>query len=357
MDQQIPRGAWAEPKPTDWVAGAESAIVYQSRVEDWSQYLPTEERQRNNLFDSNMCVTYSGLNTLEAQLVYLMKNNLLPDTHVTFLKNENYLDENGRPNFNEVYCAKLNGTTINGNHLGAFWDGVRNYGVIPQRDWLDIATATTWESMMETIPESRLAKGRRFLEMFQINYEWVLLGAVRPDILEYQSHHAPLHVVSPVCPTWNTGFVATCEETRLAHATMVYGAVKPMSPVPGHLYDFDHYSPFEKVLAWDYYIPYAIKGLIAPKELIPTIPKPIHTFAKNIKMGERSAEVKALQEVLLYLGIFKYPVATGYYGVNTQNAVRSFQYQHQLASPEVLASIDGKNVGPVTRGKLNQLLA
>ena len=350
--EQIPKGAWVEPKPTDWVAGTESAITYEVRVENWFQYLPTREKQRNDKFDSNMCTTYSGLNCIETQLVYLMKHGLLPAEQLAFLTNEGYLDENGHPNFNEVYSAKLNGTTINGNHLGAFWEGVREYGLIPQQDWLDISTAETWDSLMETIPESRLAKGKRFKDMFAVNYEWVLLGAVRPDVLAMQSRHAPLHIAAPVCPTWNTGMVETCDMTRLQHATMIYGATE------GHsLMDFDHYNPFEKMLAWDYYIPYAIKGIIKPKEVIPTIPKLVHTFTKNIKMGQKSDEVLALQKALRYLGHFKHAINTGYYGRITADAVRSFQYKYQLASPDVLADIDGTSVGPVTRAKLNELLA
>ena len=345
-------GAWAEPKPTDWVATGETGITYEEVVKDWKEYLPTQERQRNNLFDSNMCVTYSGLNTLETQLVRLMKKGLLPQTHVDFLTAEGYLDENGRPNFNEVFCAKLNGTTIAGNHLGAFWDGIRKHGAIPQQDWLDISTANSWDSLMEAIPDALLAKGKRFKEMFEINYEWVLLGTVRPDVLDYQVRHAPLHIVSPTCGGWNTGKVEVCPGTAISHATMIYGADWGIN-----LWDFDHYAPYEKTLDWQYYVPYAIKGIIKPKEVIHTIPKPIHTFAHNLKMGEQNDEIKALQEALRYLGYFKYPIATGYYGRITADAVRAFQYRYQVASPEELLAVDGKNVGPKTRAQLNLLLA
>lgn len=349
--ENIPQGAWVNPKPTDWVLGSETAIVYEARVANWKAYLPTVERQKNYLFDSNMCVTYSGLNSLETQLMWMLERELLPAAQVEFLRSEGYLDSFGRPNFNEAFCAKLNGTTIEGNHLGAFWEGVRNYGVIPQQDWISMDTAKKWEDLMDTIPESRLAKGRRFLEMFQINYEWTLLGGVSPETLSKHVKHAPIHIAAPICPTWNTGIVDTCDLTRLQHATIVYGARDGVE-----LLDFDHYVPFEKTLAWDYYIPYAIKGIIQAKVVIPTIPSFVHTFHQNLMLKERSPEVIALQKALQFLGFFKYPIATGYYGNITADAVKSFQYKYQLDSPEVLAQINGRNVGPKTRAKLNELL-
>lgn len=351
MDEKY-YGAWAEPKPTDWIVGGETAIKYQARVPNWAHYLPTEEKQRNPIFDSNMCVTYSGLNSLETQLIYLMSNGLLPATQMSFLRDNGYLDENGRPNFNEAFCAKLNGTTINGNHLGAFWDGVRNYGAIPQSRWKDIATAEKWEDLMVEIPQELLDLGKKFKEMFEINYEWVVLGQPDPEMIAYQVKHAPLQIAAPVCQPWNTDQVINvCASKQLQHATMIYGANELVS-----FMDFDHYNPFRKLLAWDYYLPYAIKGIITHK-VVANPQKPTYKFTKTIKYGERSDEVKHLQEALKYLGYFKHPIATGYYGPNTQDAVRAFQYQYQLDTPHNLAIINGMSFGPKSRAKMNALLA
>jgi hypothetical protein len=351
MPEEKIHGAWVSPKPTDWVLGAETAIKYEVRVDSWTAFLPTDERQRNDAFDSNMCVTYSGLNCLETQLVYLLSKNLLPQKTVDFLTTEGYLDANGRPNFNEAFSAKLNGTTIEGNNLGAFWESARKVGVIPQKDWLDIKTATVWADLMKEIPQNLLDKGKRFLEHFDINYEWTLLGIVDPNILTTQVKHAPLHIAAPVCEPWNSDDIKNvCGSTRLQHATMIYGTEKDIQ-----LFDLDHYNPFRKRLEWFYYIPYAIKGIIKEKTVTTPI-KPTHVFTKTIVFQEKSEEVKQLQKALRYLGFFKYPIDTGNYGDITRIAVRDFQFKYQVASFYELEQTNGKIFGAKSRTKMNELL-
>jgi len=351
--EPIYKGAWVEPKATDWVLGAESAIPFEKRVDAWSHYLPTHERQRNDLFDSNMCVTYAGLNSLETQIVYLMSNDLLPTTAADFLRDNGYLDENNRPNFNEAFCAKQNGTTIQGNHLGAFWDSVRKTGVIPQSRWVDIKSAQKWEDLMVEIPQELLDLGKEFLKHFDIAYEWTLLGTPNANVMAKEVQHAPLHIAAPVCSPWNVDTViGLCPDQRLAHATLIYGAVSPE-----FFMDLDHYSPYEKKLAWNYHLPYAIKGIIRVRIVAPTEKPPAHVFTQHLKIFQISPEVRHLQLALKYLGFFKYPIATGYYGENTRLAVRAFQYKYQLDTPTNLALVNGMYVGPKTRAKLNELMA
>ena len=60
------------PAPTDFIAGVLGDIVYEERTQkDWSVYIPTEESQSMNLFDTMACVSFSALNSLEIQYKFL----------------------------------------------------------------------------------------------------------------------------------------------------------------------------------------------------------------------------------------------------------------------------------------------
>jgi hypothetical protein len=76
-----------------------------------------------------------------------------------------------------------------------------------------------------------------------------------------------------------------------------------------------------------------------------------HTFSLPIEYGQTSAEVTALQRVLVGLGFLTMPagISFGYYGSLTANAVLAFQHSKGITTG------DGKNAGPATRAALNAL--
>jgi len=67
-----------------------------------------------------------------------------------------------------------------------------------------------------------------------------------------------------------------------------------------------------------------------------------YTFTKNLKLGDRNDDVKALQEKLLVS-------PTGYFGPLTRQAVINFQKKYNIQQTGT--------VGPLTRAKLNQLFS
>lgn len=87
-------------------------------------------------------------------------------------------------------------------------------------------------------------------------------------------------------------------------------------------------------------------------------PKPKYTFNNNLKYGNMNIDVKALQDVLKYEQLFpQATTSTGFYGNVTATGVLAFQKKYQVDSPAVLDALAGKEVGPKTRTKLNQLYA
>jgi len=87
--------------------------------------------------------------------------------------------------------------------------------------------------------------------------------------------------------------------------------------------------------------------------------KPKYKFTRKMKFSTNfnvKEEVKWLQKVLIYENLFPVNVdITGYYGSITRKAVLKFQFKHKVAGDNELNELDGREVGPKTLAKLNEL--
>lgn len=352
-------------RPTDFVAGAETGIAYDDRNPsgDWEPFKPTDERQlRQGFYDTLSCVTFSALNIVETQIRWLMETGKIPEAFLRQMKDLGYIDENGHPNFNDHFTAVMSGTTMNGNSLQKVWDSIRNDGLLPQAEGQqvgDFANTAAWLDR-STITQEQIDKAKKFKEMFDISYEWVVINEPGAwDKFAFHVKQAPLHIATPTCGSWNTSppsIVTQCGDYKtLNHATSYFG----QSPGAYHK-DLDHYNPFVKWLDWNYYIPYAIKGIVYVKATQPTPVPPVdhftYQFRKNLYYGNAGDEVHKLQQALQHLkrqdgstylkvGVF------GPYGPQTAAAVAAFQKDHGIPDDP-----PGYHFGPLTRKAMNTAL-
>jgi hypothetical protein len=84
--------------------------------------------------------------------------------------------------------------------------------------------------------------------------------------------------------------------------------------------------------------------------------KPKYHFAKSLYFGMTDPDVKALQEILRFEGLF--PInsqITGYYGSITARGVLAFQKKYRVADDAELYELGGRLVGKKTLLKLNEL--
>lgn len=87
-----------------------------------------------------------------------------------------------------------------------------------------------------------------------------------------------------------------------------------------------------------------------------TTEKPKYNFMRDLNFNETSNDVKALQDILKYEGLFPINTeSTGYYGAITAKAVLAFQKKYKVADDAELDALGGRIVGPKTRSKLNEL--
>jgi hypothetical protein len=183
-----------KPQKQDFIFGADSPVKETLTTKgDWSDYLPTREKQHSLYFDSMACVSFSAINVIEIIFTYLIKNKLLTLENMEWLNKYCYFDTQGFVNFNDRYIAKLSGTTRQGNSGQRVADAIRHYGLVPQFRWDYPITQRTpvfdWDDFYQDVPEDIIQLGLEFLKRFEINYEQVYYTNLDEAIL-----HSPLQV-------------------------------------------------------------------------------------------------------------------------------------------------------------------
>ena|SRR3990167_5142177 len=178
---EINRGLIEGQRSTDFVAGA---LPYEIRnpLGDWMPYLPPGEFQRNHVFDSLACVTFSALNSIETQHKFLTGQDR---------------------NFSDRFTAKMSGTTNQGNYLFKVADSIRKDGLVDEVVW-PTADNFNWDSYYIFPPIEVLNKGREFLNDWEVSYEFIDFSR---DSLIYHLKHAPLQTTIPghaVLTFWST---------------------------------------------------------------------------------------------------------------------------------------------------------
>jgi hypothetical protein len=360
-----------KPRLQDYMAGGETGIQFVVRLPNgnWFTFKPTDEKQHYKYFDTMACVTFSALNCVEYQVNYLISSKQLSVEQMTKLNELGFIDANGKFNCSDRFTAYMSGTTKSGNYMWKVWESIRIDGLLPESDWSypidQDSPIFDWNEYYKDPGQARKDKAKLILEILQIKWEWLWQGATETTdtIREQASLHlqqAPIHIAAPVCPPWSgPEIIQPCGLTQAGHATAIYG-IEQLNEVFTSFLDLDHYVPYNKRLAPNYCIPYAIKGVVTPMKVEPlAYPDPMtfhHTFATDMVYKQSSPEIAALQMALKIDGCFPEKVlCTGNYLEITRQAVKKFQIKYKVASWWELITVNGRRVGPKTRQALNIL--
>lgn len=286
------------PRPTDYLGGT-LALEVINEYGDWRGFLPKGEHQRY-VFDTLSCVSFATANSLEVQL----KKIPLSDEAKEFLKEYDN-------NFSDRFLAIMSGTTSRGNSYQNVLDAVRMYGMIPESMFPFGGSSFDEYHNRSLITEEMLAKGRKFLEYFDVGYEF----ATRDEVEKYLVQAPPLASI-PI-PS--------------RHAILV----------PDLTHFFDTYEPFYKLQKKP--INYLFRVVIKEKQKTP--------FAV-LKRGTKDKKaVKELQTLMKkYL---PQVVVDGAFGPNTEKALKWLQGALNLRSDGIYGfttkqALDGQDWLPVT---------
>ena len=170
--EQINYGVLLGKRDSDYTEGLIGGIIYEERLPsaDWKPYLPTGEKQKDPL-ETMACVSFSALNVIETQIKFLTGQE---------------------PNYSDRFLAKMSNTTPQGNYQYLVADSIRKNGLVNQSDWPTPSTFV-WNEYYAIIPQEIQDKGKKWLDYFDIQYEW--LPSVEKSYLIEQLKHAPIQIV------------------------------------------------------------------------------------------------------------------------------------------------------------------
>ena len=238
-----------EEEPEDYIVGA-SGIEHIVRLPDgnWSNFLPADELQRKGGVETMSCVSFGATSAIEMQINLLLNSGMLTSRAREFLSA--YMID-GKVNFSDKYTAIKSETRPTGNYLTKVAQTIREVGLIPE-SMLPFGNPESWGEYHNAaqITAEMDALGQQFLELFVIQYEWVLTpnssaGKTFDENGATRMHHlkqAPLLIASH----------GHCTDFYFAIHKQKYG-------------QYDSYSPFRKEKNWKYHVPYTMKILITEK--------------------------------------------------------------------------------------------
>lgn len=306
------------PSPTDYIAGANTKIVYEERISDWSPWLPTEERQSKDFaFDTMSCVSFSAHNVIETQIKWLLENKKFTPSQVAVLTE--FFDEKGNFNCSDRFTAIMSGTTINGNYFQKVWDCIRHNGLLPEKDLPFGGNSFGEYHNPAVITPAMKEKAKRILSIIDFQYEFVFYDE-DPDLSDDQLKMIRTHI----------------KQSPLQVATPVPGRHAIMLHVVGkdNVWLFDTYKPFVKKKSFDSArLHYGMKGYVMVK-------------SPMLKLGSKGKDVELLQQDLNALNNANL-VTDGDFGKKTEKAVIDFQAIHGLVADGI--------VGQLTFNKIAEL--
>lgn len=247
-----------EYDPKDWRAGGVSGAYRTIHREDgdYSDFLPDKELQHGVYFDTMGCVSFSALNCLET---------------IANVKGMKW-------NKSDRFLAKMSGTSRKGNSLITVARTIRDKGTVPEEEWTwdptDRIELYDWDDFYATIPEEIKMLGKRWLDDWEIQYEWISMSQIR-ERLKY----GPIQVGVKAWPTPNAdGLYTDGGSVSRNHAVMLYKADDTA------YYIFDHYDNMYKKLVPTYDFKWAMQFHL--NKIDNTKPMPIVDLANDILVQE-----------------------------------------------------------------------
>ena len=248
-----------EPNPGDYIAGATSPLEIEiiNPSGDNRKYKPSEEHQSGKGADKMDCVTVSGSGCIETVIMILIDIKKLPQTHIDWLNKWKFIDKDGLVKLSTRWAAIQNGTTQSGNGAAAVGEWYRKNGFISEY-LLPNNQDLEWNGYYDKscLTDEMRQCAKESLEMFSLNYEWILKGD--QDIIDHCKRGA-VQILTAVCPGWSTKNPIPACSLAVQHATELLNVESD-----GKKDIWDSYDPHNKVFAADYPVPYKMLYLVKP---------------------------------------------------------------------------------------------
>lgn len=237
---------------------------------DWSDYLPTGEKQKRQDADKMWCVSASAENTIETEFEYVIQNKSISADDLQWLYDKGYMDENGKPDFSDRYTAIVSKTNGSGNSpkrvaqaIGTRTNKSKEFGLIPEKmlpyrrsmSWLECYGYGKWDTPnTKLITKEMIALGREFLERFPTNYEFPSSNEF-DEVLKYNPIQVFVHA-------WN----GISNGVYIRTTAGINHAVEMIKKRPNQKI-FDSYEEYIKSLASNFiYMSYGTRFIVQFKQ-------------------------------------------------------------------------------------------
>lgn len=212
---------------------------------DWTSYRTENDPQSDPQFDSMGCLSFSAVHCLEMQLNRLLVN--LSADQINYLKNNGYINQEGKFEASERYIACVSGTTPSGNEASRVWQAIKTCGLVPLCD-LPFDQSMTRDEFYAPVSYDLIQKGKEFLKRFKIDFdivEWDITDPkqLEPQFVQYCLKDCPLQITIPI-PSH--------------HAVVLAGDTNNSYQI------YDQYFPFEYSIKYTYPINSVTKSSVTP---------------------------------------------------------------------------------------------
>lgn len=262
----------------DYIAGADTGLILPivASDRDWSDVLPIVEYQKDYStgWDSYGCVSFSELNV-----------------HETYAKAMHSMEWNKSDRFVVVGS----GTRPNkGNSMRSVAEFTRKKGLVNEASY-PFGVGTQKDFYKKPLPQSLYDEGAKFLDEWELKWDWVGTGGVSPEALYEALGCTPLQVTllsDSSVPIVN-GVYRNPGTKNTNHAVMIYKAIKG-----DRFFVFDHYTKSKKEYDWNFYFGSAMRHVSIKKEPKKEEPKvPQKTPSKiiyTVKSGDTLSKIAKL---------------------------------------------------------------
>lgn len=151
MNRPISTGYLAKPHAPEHEAKLGDVWPVVNPTGDWTPYLPPLNINQDKGVETMACVSFAAKDAIEL----ILKKQFGDDTV-----------------WSARWIAYISGTTKNGNDPATVAQAIKDHGLVPETDWPNDPSITTWEEWYKVPPQALYVKALEFKAKYAFDFRW-----------------------------------------------------------------------------------------------------------------------------------------------------------------------------------------